>query len=81
MYVQLPKTRISKFPMIVKCVKFYVDRKCLYGVDARDNSYSLDTYDDDNTVERAYELIYDHLAVGDHAIKMSDIRKKLGLST
>ena len=81
MYVQLPKTVSDKTPMIVKCVKFYVDRKRLYGVDERENPYSLDTYDDDNTVERAYELIYDHLAAGDHAIKMSDIRKKLGLST
>ena len=79
MYIQLPKTHISDLPMIVKCVKFYVDRKYLYGIDARDNSHTLDTYDDDNTVERAFELIYDHLAAGDHAIKMSDIRKKLGL--
>ena len=81
MYVQSSKTVTHQPQIIVKCVKFFVSVKGLYGVDEKDKSHLLDIYDDDNTVERANELIYDHLAAGDHEIKMSDIRKELGLST
>lgn len=81
MYVQSSKTVTYQPLMTVKCVKFLVGLNCVYGIDEKDKRHLLDMYDDNNTAERAYELIYDHLATGDHAVKMSDIRKELRLST
>ena len=81
MYIQSSKTVTHQPQITVKCLRFEISLECIYGFDENDKSHVLDIYDDNQTAERAYELIYDHLAAGDHAIKMSDIRKKLGLST
>ena len=81
MYIQSSKTVTHQPQITVKCLRFEIILERINGFDENDKSHVLDIYDDNQTAERAYELIYDHLAAGDHKIKMSDIRKKLGLST
>ena len=81
MYIQSSKTVIHQPQITVKCLRFEISLNVIHGFDENNKPYVLDTYADNQTAERAYELIFDHLAAGNHAIKMSDIRKKLGLST
>ena len=81
MYVQSSKTVTYQPQITIRCLRFEISLNIIYGFDENDKSHVLDVYVDNQTAERAYELIYERLAAGDHAIKMSDIRTKLGLST
>lgn len=81
MYIQSSKTTTHQPLMVVKCLRVYVSAKGIYGVDEANNHLLLDLYDDDDTAERACELIYIHIEAEDQKIKMEDIRKELGLST
>ena len=78
MYIQSSKTITYQPQITVRCLRVELSSKCIYGFDENDKSHLLDMYADDQTAERAYELIYDHIGEGDQKIKMSDIREKLG---
>ena len=81
MYVQSSSSVIHQPKTTVKCVRFSVSVKCLYGFDVNDKPHLLDQYHNDDTAEKAHEMIYNHLAAGENAVKMDDIRKELGLSS